>query len=220
MKKNILFLAVGLLAFSGNVFADLSETFTHDTLTTVVGGGFTDSFTLTSFNPSLGTLEGVTIQLTTVSTGLEEVINFTGSPNPYTGATSSVPLTITGPAGITISTTATAGPFAGTTGSGLGPYVNPGTPTTSSASANVAPGLFSEFETVHPVDLSVTVAAEDGHYSGSGSNIVFGGDSEVSGVTSVTYTYEALTPEPALLGVLSLGLVGMVLVRRKSLKKS
>ena len=218
MKKHVLFLAVGLLAFSGNVFASLSSvTFTYTTPTTLVFSGFTDNFTLPSFNPDLGTLEGVTINLTTVSTGVEEIINFSGRPNPYTGAIASVPLTITGPAGITINTTATAGPFAGTTGSGFGPYLSYGAPTTSSASANVAPGLFSGFETVNPVNLSVTVAPPMGSYSGSGQMEAFGGNAEVSGVTSVTYTY---APEPALLGVLSLGLVGIVLVRRKSLKNS
>jgi hypothetical protein len=218
MKKNVLFLAVGLLALSGSAFADLSETFTHITPGGVVP--FTDNFTLTSFDTNLGTLESITIDLATTGTANVEIINTTGVPQSFSNATVSIPLIVTGPAGTTVATTSDAGPFAGNIGSDFGPYSFPGLSTSGSATKSIAAGLFSEFESVGPVALNFNAASESGTYGGSANGgVLFGGSGDIAGVTSITYTYEA-TPEPALLGVLSMGLGGIFLVRRKNLKKS
>jgi hypothetical protein len=221
MKTNVLFLAVGLLALSGNVFADISETFTNTTPTTDFG--FTDNFTLTSFDTNLGALTGITIDLVSTGTANVSVINISGSANTFSDATVSIPLTVSGPAGITPLVTITGdGPVAGTVGSGFGPYIFTGVPTTSSATENVDAGLFSEFESVGPVALNFSAAAETGTFGGSGTGVLFSGTGDISAVTSITYTYtpNTVTPEPALLGVVSLCLGGVVLFRRKSLKKS
>jgi hypothetical protein len=218
MKKNLLFMAVGLLALSGNVFADLSETFTHITPVEVVP--FTDDFTLTSFNTALGTLKSITIDLSSTGFASVQIANLTGKVQAFSNATASLPLVATGPDGVTVFTTTAAGPFSGTVGAALGPYVFSGPSVTSSSSISVAPGLFSTYETVGPVNLQFSTASQGGTFGGSGNEFVFfGGSGDLSAVTSVTYTY-APTPEPAFLGVLSLGLGGVVLFRRRKLKNS
>ena len=218
MKRSLLFLCAGLLTFSGNLFANLSQTFTH---TTVLGAvPFTDNFTLTSFNSGLGTLQSITLSWVTSGNANVSLVNLTGTPQAFSNATASFPLTLTGPAGLTVSGTVNAGPFAGTIGSGVGPFNFSGPTNTSSASISIAPAGFAAYQSAGPIGLSFSAGAAPGTFGGSSAaGVFFGGSGDVSEITSITYDY-AVTPEPALMGVLSLGLCGLFLIRRKSLKKS
>ncbi len=217
MKRSLLLICAGMLTLSGNLFADLSQTFTHTTPLGVVP--FADNFTLTSFNTSLGTLQSITISWVTTGTATVQVLNNTHRAQAFSNATASFPLTLTGPGGLSVSGTISSGPFSGTVATG-GPYSFSGPTVTNSASVNVAAGLLASYESVGPVGLSFSAGVAPGSFAGSSdSNVFFGGIGDVSEVTTITYDYIP-TPEPALLGVLSMGLCGIFLVRRKSLKKS
>src|SRR5450432_2948879 len=85
--------------------------FSHTTASAV--GPFTDNFTLQDFDPALGTLTGITVDLADTTTGEVDIFNATGAPQNFTNATSSVPLSLTAPAGLTLATTAVAGPISG-----------------------------------------------------------------------------------------------------------
>jgi hypothetical protein len=83
--------------------------------------GFSTNVWLPKFNQTIAGdanhayfLDNVQLALGWVANGTVDVSNTNTSPESYTAATSTVPITITGPAGLTFLTNATAGPYAGT----------------------------------------------------------------------------------------------------------
>src|SRR5471032_1067496 len=109
-KVSTAVLAIGaaLVGFAWSAAAQASViSFTHTTTTQAVP--LTDPFFLPGFNPSLGTLTGVTLQLDTTGTAEVDVINISGGPLPFTNATCSIPVTITGPGPTSVIDTLTAG---------------------------------------------------------------------------------------------------------------
>ena len=76
-----------------------------------VGGN--QNLSLGTFDPSLGTLTGVTISLFSEDIVESEILNFTTGNLPYTAASTAVPVTVTALNGLTTTVTAIAGPYAG-----------------------------------------------------------------------------------------------------------
>jgi len=112
-------LAASLLAASGAVKADsITQSFNIPTTTTP----FTDTIGYGLFNSNLGTLTSVTYELVTAGTAEVDLVNFTGTSQTFTGATATLPFSISGPAGVGYSSSIVAGPISGSIGSGIGPY--------------------------------------------------------------------------------------------------
>ena len=106
-------LSVAFLGLTAAVSASAdTEVFTYDIPTTAVS--FSDPFTLTGFETSLGTLTGITISLTTSVTAEVKVSNLDSFDNTFTSAYASVPVEVTGPGSTTVTSTATTTPFNGT----------------------------------------------------------------------------------------------------------
>jgi hypothetical protein len=190
--------------------------FSHTTATTATP--FSDTFTLSNFNTSLGTLTGVAVTLSYTTTGEVDVFNSTVSPQAFTNATSSVPLTLTAPAGLTSSANAVAGPINGVANPGFNAFT--GIPGSGTLTVNVLPANFLSFE-IPPAALtsSFTVAAGTGLFSGNSvQGVFFGGSATAGGTTTVTYTYTVPSsgaPEPATAALMGGALIGLGLLRKR-----
>ncbi|PPQ27066.1 choice-of-anchor E domain-containing protein [Rhodopila globiformis] len=213
--KRILIAMTALAAVAANPAFAATESFSHTTPIQTVP--FTDNFTLTAFDTSLGTLTGIEITLTTNSTAIVDVLNNTGAAQSFTDATSSVPVTATGPAGVIMSQSLVAGPFNGNAAPGTDPF--PGNAANATSSVSVAAADFATYEaTTSGVSLDFSVATGNGSYHGTAiSGVFFGGSANVGGTTTITYTYTPSTPmpEPMNLMILGAGMAGLGFVRRR-----
>jgi hypothetical protein len=179
-------------------------------------GGDSENVILNDFNPSLGTLMGVTLTLISSDAIESEVINLTAQSQAYSGATATLPVTITALDGLTTTATGVAGPFSGVTAN-----PEPGTTVagtsrvTTTTSVNAAGGDFILYEGTGT--FAVNVSALDGVYSGSsaGNTVAFFGAGDAWGTVEVAYDYCAV-PEPGTLaaGLGLLGYCGLSLARR------
>jgi hypothetical protein len=181
-----------------------------------LAGGDSEDLILNDFNPSLGTLMGVTLTLISNDTIESEVINLTTQNQAYTGATATLPVTATALGGLTTTATGVAGPFSGVASSPQFSTTVAGTShVTTTTSVNASPGDFILYEGTGTFD--VNVSALDGAYSGSsaGNTVAFFGSGDSCGAVEVTYDY-CTVPEPGTLaaGLGLLGYCGVILVRR------
>jgi hypothetical protein len=153
-------------------------------------------------------LTGITFTVNTSITAEVDVENLTGTPQPFTNASASVPVTATGPDGTTASTTATASVASGIAAPGFNSY--PGLTDSTSGSASVLSSNWSAYIGTSSFGADFTFAAGDGNYGGSaGTGVLFGGSASAGGSITVTYFYTVI-PEPSSITLAGLGLVGLV----------
>jgi hypothetical protein len=182
---------------------------------------FSDALTFNSFNASLGTLTGVTIQLNETGTVTTFVANF-GTAANYSNVIGTGTVSVTGPNATMVTTSFSSSPYAGNIGAGT--FFSPTTivlgTTSGSASttSSVASSSFSFFESP-PSTLTYVINAV-GSTSASGTStmgsgpVLYGANATVGGSVVITYTFTAAVPEPASLGMVVLGLGGICAVRR------
>ncbi len=189
------FASVAALLAAGQAKADLSESFSASYgKPTPVNVPFSTILTLSAFNPALGTLKSVTFTLTSDIYAQPEVFNNTGGTAPYTSASASIPVTATGPAGLTTSLTAVASDGPGTLAPGfdiLAPVSNQTVGTQSLTSG------FAAYESGG--DYNVTISNDSATYSGQtslASGLFFGGTATTDGSLKVTYDYSVPVPTP------------------------
>jgi hypothetical protein len=103
--------AAALVAMAGSSAVADSIQYTH--ITTSTSAPFTDNFALNNFDTTLGTLTGVVVTLDYSTTGEVDIFNSNGALQVFTNASSSIPLSLNGPDGLTSNTNAVAGPFSG-----------------------------------------------------------------------------------------------------------
>jgi hypothetical protein len=188
--------ASGSLLLSASARADVvSYTENYGSIS---AGGPGTSVSLPGFNSSLGTLTGITFDLSSSDTVSVSIISILPGSTPYSSASASLPVTITSSLdGVTTTATGTA-----TYGSG---FVNeyppaldlPGETTTASSTVNVPSADFSEYEGGGTYTVGVTTGS--GNYSGvSSPGVFFGGAGSSTGSVEVTYDYTVVpTPEPS-----------------------
>jgi hypothetical protein len=191
-------------------------TFTHTIPATTVP--FTSVFTLSSFSTALGTLTGVEILLDDTTSATVDIYNLNATSSSFTDASASVPLTITGPAAVSLTDTVTAGPISGVAAPGLNTYT--GASGNSTVTTSIAPADFSSYESATPQSLTFGAVAANGTYTGTaGFGVLFGGSATAGGTVEVEYTYTPVptVPEPAswALMMIGFGAMGGVLRRRR-----
>ena len=179
--------------------------------------GDNENLTLDKFDPSLGTLTGITLTLISHDTIESEVIDLTGQNQAYSDATATLPVTVTALDGLTATATGAAGPFSGVaTRPQFSTTVAGTSQVTAITSANVASGDFILYEGAGKT-FDVNVLVSDGVYSGSsiGGAVAFFGTGDSCGTVDVAYDYSPV-PEPGTLaaGLGLLGYCGVSLVRR------
>lgn len=219
-------LAVSSLAVAG-VFAGVgaasAATLTQEFSFTVPSQTtpFSQTFTLPGFNTSLGTLTSINLMNTVTTVANVNIVNTSSVNQPFTSATASVPLTLSGPGlGSGLVTTATA---TIPTGTALpSPPTNnfPGITNTTIGTAVIPSTEWAPYISGGPV--SFTASGALGTYAGIGSSsLFFGGSAAAGSVVKVTYTYNTPmsteTPEPsAFLGLGLIGGLGLLAKRKNS----
>jgi hypothetical protein len=117
-----------------------------DTLPTQ-SGDFSQNFTLSQFDPSLGTLTGATITYDAITTPEVGILDLSGAGGSYTNAQTKVTANFTGPDGNDAAVSATAGPFSGTVAPStpLSTTYTSGTATPSTTTDTVTAGDLGDF---------------------------------------------------------------------------
>ena len=182
--------------------------------------GDSENLALSDFDPSLGILTGVTITLVSNDSIKSKVINVnmtSSSSQNYSGATATLPVTVTTLDGLTTTANGVAGPFSGSVSGPLGTIATAGTISEIvNTSASVVPGDFVLYEGAAQT-FDVNVLVSDGIYSGSsaGNSVAFFGSGSSYGTVGVTYDYSPI-PEPGTLvaGLGALGYCGLRITRR------
>ncbi|MGA2052577.1 MAG: choice-of-anchor E domain-containing protein [Opitutales bacterium] len=218
-RRPSLFLALGVgvgLALATSAGAQvIIQTFTIPSGTSVP---FSQNFTFNTFNPALGILGNVTLSLSTSITAEIDIFNANATPQPFTNATATIPVTLTGPGSATVLATAIAGPVSGTASPGLNAF--PGLPASASTTVNVLPTNWGFYENPPSgITGTLNVSAAGGNYNGTPIPGVFFGGSATAGATvTLEYDYSTAIPEPgatAFLTAGALGGLGLALRRRK-----
>jgi hypothetical protein len=178
-----------------------------------------DNFTFNLFNSQLGSLGFIELQLSASITAEVDVINISNSPQTYSNATASVPITLTAPAGFTETATSVAGPESGTAAPGETELT--GLPASASSNNNIPQIDWGSYVGVGTLTGNINASSTSGTYQGTGGNSVFFGGNATAGATiTLTYFYipTGFVPEPGTTTFLAagvLGSLGMVLRRRK-----
>ena len=217
--------ALAALGLFGTAAAHAQSTITYSAATTVSGAAQTDAFTLTGFDPTLGTLTGVSFGFTGTGTAGLGVLDFnfaSTTPQGFTGSSSYTP-TLTGPDATVVSLgVINSGTLTGFTQ----PPANPTNVAGATTNVNVsgAASSFAVYQTASPLAFTLNIPPfNSGGSQTSGSDpIGFGAaDDLTTGTSSVTYTYTpnaSAAPEPSQLAGLSLtalGLGGLILRAHK-----
>jgi hypothetical protein len=188
-------MACGIIAMPADAAI---ETFTanYGTSSSPLPLDTTQSLSLNTFNPALGTLTGITINLYSEDTLQTEIVNMTSGALPYSMAGTTVPITVTALNGLTTSASASDGPFQGTA-AGMATTLDGGPPPiAANNSATVPSSDFSLYEGSGPQTFNVSVLVGEPFVEGSGASLLFGGLGNSYGSVEVVYDYSPV-PEPA-----------------------
>jgi hypothetical protein len=197
-----------------------TETFTHTIVPTSVP--FTDNFTLPSFNPSLGTLTGVSVTMSLALTAEIDVINTSTTAQTFNNATATFSVTSTGPAGLVMNADPVTGPISGTAAPAQGATATftrfPGLTAFSSSTVQILAPSFGPYVGGTGSPMTFTASLNNATFAGitSSPNLYFGGSAVEGGTISVNYTYttaDTSVPEPASLVMVGLGLAGAAAAR-------
>jgi hypothetical protein len=217
MKRLSTLAAIAAFTVASSAFAG-TISYTHTTAD--ASAPFTDSFSLQKFDTTLGTLDSIIITLSYSTTGEVDVFNSTSQARLFTAGTSTVPLTLSGPAALTIATNAVAGPISGSAAPGFNSFT--GITGSGSPSVNVASSDFSFFEGSGVTFASFSLVGGNGSFSGTAiPGVFFSGSAVAGGNTTITYNYStpSTTPEPATMTLFGSALLGIGFFARKRSKK-
>jgi hypothetical protein len=196
----------------------VTQTFTNPTQSTP----FSVTFYASQFDLAGSDLTSVAINVTSDITGVVQVINISPAAQTFSNATSSVPVMLTGPGGLSLNVTATtsgqSGTIAAATPPGYTSETLPGNTVTASVgttlySPNLAPYIGSGV-----ADLALTFSTGSGTFAGSSSangSVFFGGTATADATVTLVYNYTTV-PEPASVLLLGIGMAGFLVVRRFS----
>jgi hypothetical protein len=219
------FFSTCLIAVMASTTGAMANVITFNQTTLPMAAPGTDSFTLPNFDTSLGGLTGVSISFAYSYTAIFDVQNQTTFTLAYTGLNATAPLALTGPGGLTASTTVLAGPISGTLPPGFqgGQFGSVTASGTGTLTINVLPVDFSLF-TNPPAGASggydiVLDAAAFGGTVDPGISYSDIGTLALTGTTTVTYSdttpVVSTVPEPASWALMMAGFAGIGFAARR-----
>jgi len=221
MKKRSLFLATACMAVLGGIGSAQAGQIIQ-TLTFPPGAApYSLSTMYANQFDGPGTLTSVVITFSSTITGTVDVLNLNSSAESYSNATSTVPVSFTGPNGLAFNVSSTTQAQAGTVAAATPPSYTL-TPLTSETAGATESTTFTSslgsFIGSGMGDLGFTFAAGAGSFGGSGGAGVYFGGSATAGAT-VTIIYNSnfaatAVPEPASLGLLGIGVAGLITFQR------
>lgn len=176
---------------------------------------------LPQFNPTMGTLTGVEIQLTSTSNATLTIKNNNTTTQRYSGS-ASIPVTVSypvypAPGVLSLTSTATTNTVSGVIAAGATVTRTGLTGTNGPVNAFVSSNAFSYYIGTGNIG-SLTATAGTATASGSGSNIVYGASGSASGNVKIIYTFDTVSiPEPTALMLIGSGLMGLAFVARRRL---
>ncbi|MDR3638834.1 MAG: choice-of-anchor E domain-containing protein [Isosphaeraceae bacterium] len=154
---------------------------------------FSQEFTLPQFDPSLGTLNDIEIDLVLHGTAEVDVYNLTSSAQSFTNGHAMLSTIVTGPADTTATATLISFVAAGTAAAGRGVMTAfPGTAQTISSTTHVAAADFAPYVGSDVFQATVTADTTSGTFGGTTFKpgvLAFSGSGEVDGTVTVTYSY-------------------------------
>jgi hypothetical protein len=219
MKKLITLVGALMALGTGNAFGAMigfSASLPTNTLP------FTDNFTLSAFNSTLGTLTGVLVTLNFTDSATVSVFNGSGTTDfAFTNASATSTITINGPGGIV-----TSAPIqtSGVSGTAIHGTVTNFTTPTGSGTATANPLDLADYISNSPLLLNFSAVDTAASFAGTtGGPLFFGGSFSAGGTVNITYTYTAATtttPEPATMTLFGSALLGIGFFARKRIKKS
>lgn len=183
------------------------------------GSGFPASFSFQKFDPTIGTLDAVTITLSSTDAVQASVINI-GGATTFQNAQATATITLVDLAGSHLDTTLATDPFSGSIATGTlsiptfayGPLVQGQTSSTLSVTPQSLDLYKWDGVGQSTFDLSLTaIESSSGVGVGSG-DIFFSGTANSYGSIEVDYLYSV--PEPCCLGLAIVCLGGVLTARR------
>jgi hypothetical protein len=187
-------------------------------------GSPNQNLSLSQFNPSLGTLIGVTVELISYDSIQAQVLNMGSSPVNYSadsayydGTQGSQRIGVSASGGsLTLATSGSgsAGPFQGTAAP-LGVTVA-GTTPLPQVTDILHPANFTSYEGTGQIQYVLSIPVVPGHSTGSDTSLLFGSDAYSYGTIEVQYNYAQVPETGALWGSLfAIGLCAVELARRR-----
>jgi hypothetical protein len=205
-----LFVLTGLSSAQITTIQYSSASFNPATTTASAPGNsvapYVATVTIPAFQESIGMLQGIELSLTLNGTESVDVINIANTTEAFNNASATIPITVTGPGGLTATIDPTSGPVSGN--ASFGQNVQ-----TAGAQFSQPDGVLlaanSSYESNTPgavVSIPLTFTVGTGTYTGSGSpDLFFGGQPDAYAIVSVQYIY-CLCPEPSTSSMLGLAL--------------
>jgi hypothetical protein len=221
MTKKFLLPAFLLACAVGTAQAG-SSTQTFTAPTTAVP--YSVTFYADQFNMPGCTLTSVDITVTSDIVGSVNVINTSASAQTFSNATSSVPVTLSGPDSLGLNVTATTSGQSGSIAArpdGPGTFTEvdlPGNAVTASVGTTLTGSAVDPYLGTGTNDLNFLFTAGTGTYSGSSSAnglVFFGGSATADATVQLVYNFNtAAIPEPNSMSLLGIGMAGFLAFRR------
>lgn len=173
---------------------------------------FSTTFSVPLFDSHLGTLNSVTLSLVSTIVGRIDVFNNLSTPQTFTNAFATIPVTVTSHTPDATSVTAVAISLvpSGTATPGFPITSFTGIAATASNAINVAPVNFAAYMGLGGGSALFTAASNGGSYGGTSvPGLFFGGSAVADGNFTVRYDYDAVSavPVPAAAWLLGSGVL-------------
>jgi hypothetical protein len=200
-----------------------ASTVSYSHTTNAANAGFIDSFTLAAFDTTLGTLTGIALDVSNEMTAQINISNTTGTALRFLAAFVQANVFLKGPAGFDDGLGVAANLGNRTAPVGLSQYS--GLVGGNSATFVLDLSDFAAYELTSAasslnfamvVDPVSTTLIQPPHFGGG---LSFSGTARISGLTTITYTYDEATPsanvpEPGTLALAGVALAGLLASRR------